>query len=136
MLAKYNLLTGITIYKEKLEEGQTCEELAASKGGTVKSDGFYSVPGYCFYSIPLNDNIIQQSEEAKSAHWDEDENYLYPQVGDVYIESTQPGFIRQSTPVVENSSFYDFELNYREEYMTGSRNNRTNILHSKRIWTN
>lgn len=130
MLAKYNLLTGITIYKEKLEEGQTCEELAASKGGTPKSDGFYNVPGYCFYSIPLNDNIIQQSEEAKSAHWDEDENYLYPQVGDVYIESNQPGFIRQSTPVVENSSFYDFELNYREEYMTGSRNNRTNILYN------
>ena len=30
MLAKYNLYTGVTIYKEKLEEGQTCAELASS----------------------------------------------------------------------------------------------------------
>ena len=118
MLAKYNLLTGITIYKEKLEEGQTCEELAASKGGTVKSDGFYSVSGYCFYSIPLNDNIIQQSEEAKSAHWDEDENYLYPQVGDVYISPVTRASDRvksyelHENPVQENTNFYDYDMNF------------------------
>ena len=118
MLAKYNLLTGITIYKEKLEEGQTCGELAASKGGTVKSDGFYSVPGYCFYSIPLNDIIIQQSEEAKSAHWDEDENYLYPQVGDVYIYPVTmasdgvKNYELHENPVQENTNFYDYDMNF------------------------
>lgn len=49
MLAKYNLNTGVTIHKEKLEEGQDCYELATSKGGTVKSDAFYYEDGYCFY---------------------------------------------------------------------------------------
>ena len=58
MLAKYNLYTGVTIYKEKLEEGQTCAELASSKGGTVKSDDFYYDPGYCFYTIKINDDIM------------------------------------------------------------------------------
>ena len=138
MLAKYNLNTGVTIHKEKLEEGQDCYELATSKGGTVKSDGFYYEDGYCFYytvnakkhikNVTLNvddsgvrtadeicreyaisdngeyydsytyDNKIYcsyyvtddsysllQREDAKSAHWDADLNYLYPQVGDVYM---------------------------------------------------
>lgn len=87
MLAKYNLYTGVTIYKEKLEDGQTCAELASSKGGTVKSDDFYYDPGYCFYAIKINDDIMLQNEEAKSAHWDENLHYLYPQVGDNYLGS-------------------------------------------------
>ena len=84
MLAKYNLYTGVTIYKEKLEEGQTCAELASSKGGKVKNDQFYNDPEYCFYTLTIKDGSIHQSEEAISAHWDDNGNYLYPQVGDVY----------------------------------------------------
>ena len=139
MLAKYNLDTGVTIHKEKLEEGQNCYELATSKDGTVKSDGFYEEDGYCFYftvnakkhikNVTLNvddndartpeeicreyaisdngeyydsygygkhvycsyyylfddDYNMLQKEDAKSAHWDDNLNYLYPQVGDVYM---------------------------------------------------
>ena len=186
MLAKYNLYTGVTIYKDKIEkeEGDTrsdsqyCSDLAASKGGTVKSDDFYNAPGYCFYTIknkkeyiinlelpyengetrsdeeicreyvqskngeyiqssmagnPMirkvscqykitNDNYnLLQNEEAKSAHWDMDLNYLYPQVGDVYMEHVgagayyemyyEDGISKNDSPLQEESAFYDFNIN-------------------------
>ena len=95
MLAKYNLNTGISIYKVKIEkdandtrtDSEYCNDIAAANSGVVKSDGFYNAPGYCFYSKTINDDPIVQSADAKSAHWDEDENYLYPQVGDNYMHS-------------------------------------------------
>ena len=186
MLAKYNLNTGVTIYKEKIEkeEGDTrsdskyCFDLAQSKGGTVKSDDFYNAPGYCFYAVlnskeTIIDQVLQfpfsdtrstseicsefaqnhqgvyiessqtanpyyreieckykkindsynllQTEDAKSAHWDEELNYLYPQVGDVYMQHTgeafnndmnfEEGISKKSIPVQENTSFYDFDIN-------------------------
>ena len=175
MLAKYNLNTGITIHKEKLEEGQTCDELATSKGGTVKSDGFYHEDGYCFYytlnakkhikNVTLNfddsdartpeeicreyaisDNgeyksssslyaneifcsyyvtddsyNLLQSEDAKSAHWDADLNYLYPQVGDVYMLQNgdasssimlyEDGISQNTNPVQPETDFYDLKIN-------------------------
>ena len=48
MLVKYNLYTGVTIYKEKIEKDsgdnrtdqQYCLDLALSKGGTLKNDSF------------------------------------------------------------------------------------------------
>jgi len=112
MLAKYNLYTGISIYKEKLKDGQSCQSLAASKGGREKSDAFYNVPGYCFYTINAvrEDDRTLQSKDAKSAHWDEDLNYLYPQVGDVYMASYEMGITRQQTPIKENTMFYDFDI--------------------------
>ena len=119
MLAKYNLYTGVTIYKEKLEEGQTCAELASSNGGVVKHDDFYNAPGYCFYSVRIEEEKILQKEEAKSAHWDEDLNYLYPQIGDVYISYSARDadlfFRAKDTPVQENTKFYDFEINMENE---------------------
>ena len=49
MLAKYNLYTGVSIYKEKIEkeEGDTRDMSIlldlASKGGTLKTDDFYYI---------------------------------------------------------------------------------------------
>ena len=179
MLAKYNLYTGVTIYKEKINkaEGDTrtdasyCSDLAHEKGGTVKSDSFYSEPGYCFYAIrnqkvryyhtkvvmddsdtrtvesyckdiaTKDDSIYleteniegtyycrfrkeyakynMQTEDAKSAHWDADLNYLYPQVGDVYIgqniyglnDFSDPSVISHDIPIQEDTLFYDFDVN-------------------------
>ena len=95
MLAKYNLNVGVTIYKEKIEkesgdtrdDQQYCSDLANSKNGIYKYDGFYTAPGYCFYAKKIETNKVLQNEEAISAHWDKDGNYLYPQVGDVYYSS-------------------------------------------------
>ena len=181
MLAKYNLYTGVSIYKEKLKEGQTCYDVASSKGGTVKSDAFYNEPGYCYYAvnninITMNNNSpysivvpaeinniddakqycyeevtkienayltnvynyggstsflcsyvvinnkVLQNENAKSAHWDENLNYLYPQIGDVYITPstyniyignsihTEDIYSISSNPVQNGSAFYDYMI--------------------------
>ena len=93
MLSKYNLYTGEVIYKEKIEKAaddtrtdkKYCEDLAKEKGGSLKQESVYEVPGYCFVAIPIDSTKMEQKENAKSAHWDKDGNYLYPQVGDVYI---------------------------------------------------
>ena len=92
MISKYNLLTGITIYKEKIErdesdtisEEQYCSNLAASKRADMVRDSFYNAPGYCFYRLPSSNGKISQDPSAISAHWDKAGNYIYPQVGDVY----------------------------------------------------
>ena len=135
MFAKYNLNVGKTIYKEKIEkepgdtrtDNEYCQDLATSKNGEVKSDGFYNAPGYCFYVTNTIDYIdsektpIVQSEAAKSAHWDEDLNYLYPQVGDVYIyPGTSSDGVKHyqlhENPVQENTNFYDYDMTYGGPY--------------------
>ena len=109
LFAKYNLYAGVEIHKEKLANGQQCYELANAKGGSVKDDGFYKAPeGYCFYSVRINTDRITQSAEAKSAHWDEDLNYLYPQVGDVYIGSNL--FENNVEQLQNDSGFYDGDV--------------------------
>ena len=173
MLAKYNLLVGETIYKEKIEDGYTgseedyCNSLAYGRGGTVRSDVFYNAPGYCFYTISIGmkthvDTLFPatydesaakeqcesysneerncfasrmyggstssgtpgyfygeylcycntkdyniQNEEAISAHWDDEDNFLYPQVADTYVS----GYVELDTisvpadfVLVDNSS--------------------------------
>ena len=93
LFAKYNLYTGIAIYKEKINkdandtrtDAQYCSDLAASNNATVKSDGFYTATGYCFYAKTIDDSVMKQNSSALSAHWDDDGNYLYPQVGDNYM---------------------------------------------------
>ena len=93
LFAKYNLYTGIAIYKEKINkdandtrtDSQYCSDLAASNNATVKSDGFYTATGYCFYAKTIDDSVMKQNSSALSAHWDDDGNYLYPQVGDNYM---------------------------------------------------
>ena len=131
MLAKYNLHTGISIYKEKIEkeDGDTrsdqeyCNDLATSRGGTVKSDAFYTAPGYCFYKIILPIGRVIQTEDSKSAHWDEELNYLYPQVGDVYM-FTAFSYSQQNnvpTPIsnisnIEDTFFYDYTIDSSKAY--------------------
>ena len=109
MISKYNLYTGNVISKVKIEKNdgdnrsdeQYCEALAYSNGGVSRREGYYNVPGYCFIALPISYNLLRQNEEAISAHWDNDGNYLYPQVGDVYLKSGQDTII---TPV--HSDFY------------------------------
>ena len=183
MLAKYNLNTGVTIHKEKIErtaddtrdDYDYCSDLAASKYAMMKSDGFYNADGYCFYAtfnskkqhrykyITIDENdtrtsdeicreyaisnngeyydsytynnriscsyyIIDddynmlQKEDAKSAHWDADLNYLYPQVGDVYMFQNggaadsnmifEDGISKNTNPVQPDTGFYDFQIDY------------------------
>ena len=114
MLSKYNLYTGVTIYKDKIEkqdgdsrtDEQYCRDLAESKGGYVKNDSFYNAPGYCFYYIDIKTDKVKQSENAISAQWDENEKYIYPQVGDLYpiASTTYPYDFSSST---YNKSLYD-----------------------------
>ena len=80
-----------------------------SRGGTYKNDLFYNAPGYCFYVIGLPDTDVYQTEDSKSAHWDEDLNYLYPQVGDVYVGHNlkRIEFIVNEDPI-EDTNFFDF----------------------------
>ena len=95
-LAKYNLNVGITKYKTKAsgenydEIWQFCENLRAEMG-YPRMEPHYSayVPGAseCWLLKPTRNDgeEIHQLEEARSAHWDADGNYLYPQIGDVFI---------------------------------------------------
>ncbi len=135
MLAKYNLNVGVSIYKEKIEkaEGDTrtdlqyCLDLANSKGAIYKYDDFYNANGYCFYAKKIETDRVLQSEEAVSAHWDKDGNYLYPQVGDVYfsfdellyLNSLLTGYSQENEysyfeidKVIENSRFIDYNFKF------------------------
>ena len=117
MLAKYNLNVGISIYKEKIEKDaddprtdeEYCYDLADEKGGYVKYDDFYNAPGYCFYAVNIEDERVIQNENALSAHWDEEGNYLYPQVGDNYIEDYDFNeFYFPDEDIYNGTGFYDF----------------------------
>ena len=148
LLAKYNLYTGVTIYKEKIEKVdndsrtdiQYCYDLALSKGGTLKNDSFYNAPGYCFYTIDINEERIHQSENAISAHWDDNENYIYPQVGDVYVGTTgnivgsvsatdfeiSNYYYKKNNEDLYENKFFDFKLSYNNNRMLGYALNKYN----------
>ena len=89
MLAKYNLDVGISVHKEaiKKEAGDTrtdeeyCTALALEKGGQA---GASVAEGYCFYFTYADFSNVKQREDAKSAHVDDQGNYLFPQIGNVY----------------------------------------------------
>ena len=148
MLAKYNLYTGTIIYKEKIEkaEGDTrtdeqyCNDLASSNGGVVKHDDFYNAPGYCFYTIDINEESVHQSENAISAHWDDNENYIYPQVGDVYVGATgnivgsvsgtdfeiSNYYYKKNNEDLYENKFFDFKLSYNNNRDLGYALNKYN----------
>ena len=112
MLSKYNLNTGVSIFKVPAEEGKTCSDIAKENGGTNKSDAFYTAEGYCFYYKYLPTIDIMQNEDAKSAHWDSDLNYLYPQVGDTYMVPGDNALYYEpiNKRQIGNTDFYDFDL--------------------------
>ena len=122
MLAKYNLYTGVTIYKEEIKKEENdertdyeyCCSLAEERGGTIKSDGFYNTPGYCYYAKNIDDSVMKQNKDAKSAHWDENENYLYPQVGDVYLYSGYPTNGVYTNEDIESHTF-DESITYEDD---------------------
>ena len=89
MLAKYNLDVGTTVHKEKIvkengdsrTDGEYCRDLAESNNGQV---GVTIDDGYCYYLTHASNDHVLQNKNAKSSQEDENGNYLYPQVGDVY----------------------------------------------------
>jgi len=130
MLAKYNLFTGNIIHKEKIEKeaGDTrtdqeyCSDLASSMGGTVRTGGVYNEVGYCFINTTIeNKPLLRQNENAISARWDSEGNFVYPQVGDVYLAGEKHSYFTNKNnsdfSVIEDSSekydgyFYDLQLN-------------------------
>ena len=129
LLSKYNLYTGIIIYREQFDKvanegkayNQICNEIAENNNAIAKIDDFYTSEDYCFYYKTIDDSDgIYQSKNALSAHWDKDDNYLYPQVGDIYMESYND-YTVSSNPVVENTSFYDFTIPGTSTYNVGSK---------------
>ena len=133
MLAKYNLNVGIIIHKEKIKKEandtrskeQYCMDLASSKGGFYKNDRFYSSNDHCFFETRIETDRVLQSKEAISAHWDENDNYLYPQVGDVYYsynelfyfnnyssENNESYFILDKN--IENTKFIDYNFDFNK----------------------
>ena len=89
MLAKYNLDVGISVHKEKIDkeandtrtDEEYCNALAIEKGGQA---GASVAEGYCFYFTYSDFSNVKQREDAKSAHVDENGEYLFPQIGNVY----------------------------------------------------
>ena len=147
MLAKYNLLVGNTITREVFDgssSSDACINYAQSKGGKAKTTGKYNnVEGYCFIEYKINEDVLQSSE-AISAHWDEEDNYLYPQVGDVYLYSnTYPsyaGFSKYTDFTVDvdsgikyDNNFYDLNVgnymvaSYLEQYKNNLFNNHYSV---------
>ena len=89
MLAKYNLDVGISVHKEAINKSandtrsdeEYCNDLAVEKGGQA---GASVAEGYCFYFTYADFSNVKQREDAKSAHVDENGEYLFPQIGNVY----------------------------------------------------
>lgn len=104
LLAKYNLNAGETTYRVKVDDSidyvndwpakdAYCSNIMQENGGYIgdtltEASAFYHNEEnnpYCFYSKNTREGELRQLEEARSAHWDENGDYLYPQVGDTYI---------------------------------------------------
>ena len=54
----------------------------------------------------------KQSEDAKSAHWDSNDNYIYPQIGDVYLGGEQHLNVTESSYETLDFIFNDHGLEY------------------------
>ena len=143
LFAKYNLYTGFIIDRVKLEkeEGDTrtnqeiCQQVAADHGAQLKVDmygetsstHFYTSDEYCYFEKKIEVEKVVQSEEAKSAHWDEDLNYLYPQVGDVYVYSgimslpypLADAHIIDTSVVYSDPSYHDFVISLDNQTSIG-----------------
>ena len=137
MLAKYNLYTGYTIesYLIEKEEGDTrsnvqyCNDLSNEKGAPVKSSYYglqiFDTEHYCFLERPIDDSEMKQSEQSIGAHVDKNGNYLYPQVGDVYLNNSttsNPDAKEIDTSVTySNEDFRDFKITLNKETVIGDK---------------
>lgn len=70
------------------------------------------VSGTCYYKKILKN--IKQNENAVSVHWDENNNYLFPQVGDIYINGFRNTFMQAVN--IYYSDFYLDNMNTGEKY--------------------
>ena len=102
LFAKYNLYTGYIIEQFDIDKpssdnrtnDQYCSDLANEKGGRLKAkmesgDGksYYGTDEYCYIEREITGDRVLQNSEAIGAHIDSQGNYLYPQVGDTYLNS-------------------------------------------------
>lgn len=101
---------------------EICREYAISNNGEYYDSYTYDNKIYCSYYVTDDSYSLLQREDAKSAHWDADLNYLYPQVGDVYMFQNgnatsynmlfEYGISKNINPVQPDTGFYDFQIDY------------------------
>ena len=137
VLAKYNLYTGYTIerYPIEREEGDTrsntqyCNDISNEKGAPLKISYYglqiFDTEHYCFLERPIDDSEMKQSEQSIGAHIDENGNYLYPQVGDVYLNNSttsNPDAKEIDTSVTySNQDFMDFKITLNNATIIGDK---------------
>ena len=125
LLSKYNLNIGNSIYREPINKEANdsridktyCSDLAKKKNANNRATNYYEQDGYCFYEKNFGlPDVIKQSKNHASAHFDADDNYLYPQVGDLYLNSgTDPQTAQyanvDSTVTYSDTSYLDYIAN-------------------------
>ena len=149
LLAKYNLNAGETTYRVKIDDSidyvndwpaknAFCSNIMQENGGYIgdtltEASAFYNNEEnnpYCFYSKDTREGELRQLEEARSAHWDENGDYLYPQVGDTYIvngwgwydnrfetkEFDFGHFVDTPSVGVPTFEYYPYDTNSSEKY--------------------
>jgi len=148
MLAKYNLYTGFIIDRYKITKesddtrtnSQYCSDLASEKHASLKLDPeathsaqppYYTVDEYCYLETPIITDKVIQSENAIGAHVDKNGDYLYPQIGDVYlmngftyssyVSSQDDSQIIDDSVPYEDNSFKDFIINIDSGTVTGTK---------------
>ena len=148
MLAKYNLYTGFIIDRYKITKesddtrtnSQYCSDLASEKHASLKLDPeatrsaqppYYTVDEYCYLETPIITDRVIQSENAIGAHVDKNGDYLYPQIGDVYlmngftyssyVPSQDDSEIIDDSVSYEDNSFKDFIINIDSDTVTGTK---------------
>ena len=135
MLAKYNLYTGYTIERVPIENNTStisdyCSAKAMEMGGTNKvynADSLMLPEGifpdlYCYIEIPITAEKILQSEEAIGAHVDSEGNYLYPQVGDNYIDvgsNQSDSKVPDSNVTYSDPNFSDYIIQFDDTTVSG-----------------
>lgn len=131
LFSKYNLNVGNSIYRESINKKSNdsridktyCSDLAKKYGAQNRANDYYDQEGYCFYEMNFGlPDVIKQSKNHSSAHFDENDNYLYPQVGDIYLNSGTNPETAQYANVDPNITYSDTSY---FDYLVGP---ETNVL--------